>query len=68
VAGYPSECNPSCDEIENKNRHFVTDIVILAWQTMAQELLFHRHRLHRSSGCTTRKTVPSPLRTPRPPV
>jgi hypothetical protein len=25
----------SCDEIENKNRHFVTDTVILAWQTMA---------------------------------
>jgi hypothetical protein len=43
---------------------FVTDTVILAWQTMAQELLFHRHRLHRSSGCTTCKTVPSPLRTP----
>ena len=41
--------------------HFDSDIVILAWQTMAQEL-FHLHRMHRSRGCTTCKTVPSPFR------
>ena len=26
--------SPNCDEIESKNAHFDSDIVILAWQTM----------------------------------
>jgi hypothetical protein len=39
VGGYKramreQQAQKSCDEIENKNRHFVTDTVILAWQTM----------------------------------
>jgi hypothetical protein len=45
------QAQKSCNEIENKNRHFDSNVVILPWQTMGQELLFHRHRLHRSSAC-----------------
>ena len=29
------QAQKSCDEIENKNSHFVIDTVILAWQTMS---------------------------------
>jgi hypothetical protein len=40
VGGYKramreEQAQKSCDEIENKNSHFVIDTVILAWQTMS---------------------------------
>jgi hypothetical protein len=60
VGGYnramrEQQAQKSCDEIESNDRHFVTDIVILAWQNMSLRAVppappASQWRLHRNSG------------------